>query len=656
MCSSDLFAQEKSSLTPREVADLKYVISSVISDDGSKVAYTVVEPADPEKENASMSSKLYLLDVSSGNSIPFVTQGSIRSIAFRPVYGKLTFISKRKGDDASSLYEISLDGGEARKIFEFETSIRGYSWSPDGKKVAFIANEPKEKKKPLLPYQPEVYEENITYSKAYVAEIEKGDAVEIKLKGNFHSIKWSPDGEKLAASISPTPLVDDKYMKQRIHILKSSDFSEISEVKHDAKLGSFVWSPNSDKLAVLAGADINDPTPGRLMLVDIKKGVELNLIPAFRGKFDNICWVDKENIHFIASEGVYTSLGTLTVANNALKRIINKGSMALTQFSVAKNGNMSLIGNTALYPSELHLLLADSTEPKRATVTNPWLSEKEFGRQEVITYKSRDSLELQGILIYPSVEPKKKKPPLLVVVHGGPESHYNNSWVTAYSRPGQMAATDGYMVFYPNYRGSTGKGVKFAKSSQGDPAGKEFDDIIDGIDYLIDKGLVDENKVGVTGGSYGGYATAWFATRYSKRFVAGVMFVGISNTLSAWGTGDIPNELYYVHFRKRVWEDYDLFLKRSPVYYVDSAKTPLLIMAGKEDPRVDPGQSYELYRHIKTRTATPVRLVLYPGEGHGNRNATARFDYSLRMMRWFDTYLMNKEKEMPINEIKDWRK
>jgi dipeptidyl aminopeptidase/acylaminoacyl peptidase len=187
--------------------------------------------------------------------------------------------------------------------------------------------------------------------------------------------------------------------------------------------------------------------------------------------------------------------------------------------------------------------------------------------------------------------------------------------------------------------------------ARGDPGGLEFDDIIDGVDYLIDNGTVDKNKVGVTGGSYGGYATAWMSTRHSERFAAGVMFVGISNNLSKWGTSDIPEEMFLVHSRKRIWDDYEFFLKRSPIYYADQAKTPLLILAGAGDTRVDPGQSKELYRHIKTRTETPVRLVLYPGEGHGNRNSTARFDYSLRMMRWFNLYLKEDSSILPDNEL-----
>jgi len=204
-----------------------------------------------------------------------------------------------------------------------------------------------------------------------------------------------------------------------------------------------------------------------------------------------------------------------------------------------------------------------------------------------------------------------------------------------------VAAARGYAVFYPNYRGSTGRGEAFAKSSQADLAGAEFDDIVDGVDALIERGLVDRDRVGVTGGSYGGYATAWMATRYTDRFAAGVMFVGISDNISKWGTSDIPEELYLVHARERIWEDYQGFLARSPIYHAGEAETPLLILHGAEDTRVHPSQSMEMYRHLKTRTDTPVRLVFYPGEGHGNRRATAQLDYNIRLMRWFDQFLMD---------------
>lgn len=237
-------------------------------------------------------------------------------------------------------------------------------------------------------------------------------------------------------------------------------------------------------------------------------------------------------------------------------------------------------------------------------------------------------------------------------MHGGPEAHYSNGWLTSYSRPAQTAAAEGYFVFYPNYRGSTGRGVEFAMLSQGRYAKEEFDDLVDGVDHLIEQGLVDGEKVGITGGSYGGYATAWGATYYSERFAAAVMFVGISEQISKFGTTDIPQEMNLVHSRAWPWQDWDLFEQSSPVRYADRAQTPILIMHGDSDPRVDPRQSEILYRFLTLQeNPPPARLVFYKGEGHGNSRAASRYDYSLRMMRWMNHYLKGPGGEPPAIRV-----
>ena len=640
-----LFAQE--GLTPLDIAKLEYVSTAVINKDGSKIAYTVVKQADPLKENASASLKLWIYDLATKTSIPFITQGSLRGVAFRPNHSTVTFLARRDGDSGTSLYEIPLSGGEALKIFEHTTSISSYEWAPDGKKIVFLAKEPSEKK-PSLPYEPIIYEENLSLTKAYISSLGE-ETKNIGLEGQCYSAHWSPDGSKLSISAAPTALVDDSYMKQVINILDAGSLNVINKVAHAGKLGSFIWSPDSKSLAMIAGADIHDPIAGRLFVVPANGGEPTNIIPDFLGKFESIEWADENSIRFIASEGVYNTVGTINANGKKLQRILDKTDVAYNSISTADNGVMALVGSSSEFQRELFVF--DGTNSTRITDSNPWLKDKKLGKQEIIKYKAKDGLEIEGIVILPTDYQKGTRYPLITVVHGGPESHYDNGWLTGYSMPGHMSAAEGFMIFYPNYRGSTGRGEKFAKSSQGDPGGLEFDDIIDGIDFLIDNGMVDKSKVGVTGGSYGGYATAWMSTRHTDRFAAGVMFVGISNNLSKWGTSDIPEEMFLVHSRKRIWDDYEFFLKRSPIYYADQSKTPLLILAGAGDTRVDPGQSKELYRHIKTRTETPVRLVLYPGEGHGNRKSTARFDYNLRMMRWFNIYLKGETGQMPETEL-----
>ncbi|KKK55597.1 hypothetical protein LCGC14_3072950, partial [marine sediment metagenome] len=278
---------------------------------------------------------------------------------------------------------------------------------------------------------------------------------------------------------------------------------------------------------------------------------------------------------------------------------------------------------------------------------NPWLEQVKLAPQEIVTYQARDGQKIEGLLIRPLGEEKGKRYPLVLIVHGGPEAHFQNGWITRYAEPGQMLAANGFAVFYPNYRGSTGRGVEFSMRGQSDYGGKEFDDLIDAVDHLVEIGLVDKDKVGVTGGSYGGFASAWCATRHSERFAASVMFVGISDNVSKVGTTDIPEEMYLVHHRKRLWEDWDYFIERSPIRHVEKNRTATLILHGEDDPRVHPSQSLELYRHLKTLGQAPVRLVWYPGEGHGNRRAASRLDYNLRMLRWMQHYLQGPGGKSP---------
>jgi dipeptidyl aminopeptidase/acylaminoacyl peptidase len=260
-------------------------------------------------------------------------------------------------------------------------------------------------------------------------------------------------------------------------------------------------------------------------------------------------------------------------------------------------------------------------------------------------------LELEGVLLHP-LQPGAGSPaPLLLMVHGGPESHDRNGWVTRYSRPGQVAAARGYAVLYPNYRGSTGYGVEFSKLGQSDAAGKEFDDLVDAVEHLADAGIADRDRVGITGGSYGGYATAWCATRYTDHFRAGVMFVGISNKITKALTTEIPLEDQLVHTRFDPWTRWQFSLERSPIYHVEKSRTALLIAAGTDDRRVHPSQSLQLYRALKLIGKTPVRYVRYPGEGHGNRKAAARDDYARRLMRWMDHFVKDRQSDLPPWEL-----
>lgn len=633
-------AQVKRSITPMDIASLKSIASATWSSDGSTIAYTLRVQSDPTVENKPARAELYLMNVSTGESTPYVTRGNVRLVSYRPGHNTITFLNKLESDKTTSLYQIGLSGGEASVLYKFDNSISSYQWSPDGKTLAFIANKPEEKAKSNLPYSPELYEQNLSVQKIYIVEPGAGTASEVAVDGHFSALEWSPDGKKLLCAKAPTSLVDDSYMAVSLVVIDLASMKISATIDHQGKMGDMQWSPDGNQIAFISGSNLNDPSAGSLFVVAATGGKPTILQKDWEGMFEQIIWHDAGNIHFMGSIGVESAYGIIKPDAKAKPTFqsIEKG-FNIIHFELASTGRALFIADRYNHPSELFIEANTPNAYKRMTDSNPFLADIEFAKQEVIRYKAKDGLEIEGILIRPLKEEAGKKYPLITIVHGGPEAHFNNGWLTGYSNPGQMGSAEGYASFYPNYRGSNGRGVAFSLTSQGDPAGKEFDDVVDGVDYLIGTGLVDASKVGVTGGSYGGYATGWLSTRYTDRFAAGVMFVGISDNVSKWGTTDIPNEEYLVHARKWVYEDYDFFLKRSPIYYAGQCKTPLLIMHGKEDPRVHPSQSMELYRHIKSRTQTPVELVFYPGEGHGNANSTARYDYNLRLMSWFDKYL-----------------
>lgn len=638
--SNTVYAQ---GITAEHIADIKTVTSSLISDDGKHIAYTVSIPADPLKVNQPNSNHLYVLNTESGISKPYYTTAEVSQIAFRPGKGTLTFLSRKSGDTTNAVYELDFTGGEATQLFSYNSNILGYSWSPDGSKILFTIMDRTEKPKTTLVYTPDFYEENFGQRKAFIYELNTPDnPLQLNVEGSVYMLTWSPDGSKIAVSAAPTSSVDDSYMKQAVKVVNASTRNIIASVDNQGKLGQIVWSPDGTKIALRAAKDLNDPTNGCVLIVSAQGGKPQIIDKDFLGKYEQIIWKEANTIHFLASEGIGSALGTIRPDGTKKQIIYSTKTHEVTSFSKTANNVFSFVASSPTHPAEV-FTMADkrNVTPQKRTDHNPWLAGLKLGKQEVITYKARDGqFDIEGILIYPLNYQQGTAVPLITVVHGGPESHYSNGWLTGYSNPGQASAARGYAVFYPNYRGSTGRGTEFTYSSQGDLAGKEFDDVVDGVDYLIAQGIADKNRIGVTGGSYGGYASAWMSTYYSDRFAAAVMFVGISNNLSKWGTSDIPEELYLVHSRSRIWDSWQKNLERSPVYYVDRSQTPLLIMHGSEDPRVHPAQSMELYRHIKVRKPeVPVRLIYYPGEGHGNRNSGSKYDYNLRMLQWFDTYL-----------------
>lgn len=457
--------------------------------------------------------------------------------------------------------------------------------------LAFEPEDAARKKEKDLGFDQYVFEKEWTPRRVYIYALGEGadEPRMLEIEGSAQRAAWSPAGDRLAVSVTPRQLVDDTIMFQRLRII-SPEGEELGRIENPGKLGEFEWSPNGEHLAFISGETLNDPSAGRLMLAGKDGGAMTDLLPDLMGHVRGIEWLRSSIVMYIAHEGVHARMGTVSTSGTSLPEVLGVGGPIWSDLSVGPTDRgVVLLASTPEHPTEVYRVFDNGErDPQRLTDSNPWLADVEFAKQEVVTYEARDGLEIEGLLVYPLDYEPGTRYPLILAVHGGPEAHYSNGWLTRYSLPAQPAAAKGYFMFFQNYRGSTGRGVEFSMLSQGRYAKEEFDDLVDGVDHLVDLGFVDKDKVGITGGSYGGYASAWGATYYSERFAAAVMFVGISEQISKFGTTDIPQEMFLVHSRAWPWQNWDLFEESSPVRYAERAQTPILIMHGDSDPRVDP--------------------------------------------------------------------
>jgi len=640
-------------MTPEDVARIEYTGTVAVSQDGNHIAYTRVHYPDVTRgeENGSADQQLFLADGAMNVRAYLPEDMSVSSIGFNPDGSMITFLYTDDGDDRA-LWGIPVNGGAYRKLAGVaDASVRDYAFSPDGSEVYLLVSAaPDENRESEAGdgFNSVVYEEEFRFNRMFVADA-SGDEVdaeprEIEVPGYVSSFDLSPNGETAMIVTAPSPLVDDSLTSQRVNLLNIGS-GDVTVVETPGKLGDVEFSPDSMSLSMVAGVDANDPAATTLHIVDVLTGDYFAVNEGAAEAVVDTEWMADGRLAAVVHVGAQSVLRFYSDTGEQLREYDPE---ALILTSIEQGGNRLVVeANSPEHPNELFAF--NGGEFTRWTNHNPWLSEIDFGEQRTYTFTATDGQQIEGVLITPVGGVPEGGAPTIFNVHGGPEAHDSNGWVTGYGSPGQVAAGRGYAVFLPNYRGSTAYGTAFSKAHSGNYTDPEFRDLTDAKAALVADGIADADRVGITGGSYGGYATAWSSTYNSEEFAAGVMFVGISNQISKVGTGDIPNEMYLVHARQWPWEDWQHFLEVSPIYYTDRADTPLLIMGGTADTRVDPGQSLELYRYIRLRRPdTPLRLVRYPGEGHGNAMAAARYDYNLRMMRWFDTYLMTGDRDADL--------
>lgn len=622
-----------------------------LSPDGDHIAYLVSRPRRLGDDQSGKNwSELYVLD-GKGNVRPFITGGNyLASLKWDAESRHLWFLAKLRGDEFFSLYQMPISGGEARKVVSHKNNVLGFNLDETGQKILFWAKQPfnSNKQENLKSEKTAwVFEEEVQNNHLWSFDLNHPAKEPIKLIGDRHIVfaQFVSDTQSIVLKSAPSGLIDDVIMRQSVELI-STKGQLLRRIEHQGKLDKIQVSPNGKSLAMIGSNDLHAPDFGELLIADLATGKSQNILQDFEGQVLDINWLSNRQIGFVAQIGT----GAIVARKRANRpansyKLLAKTSVIFTKLSASQKGDkIALLGHHPSYPAEVHWL----TDKKAVRVTdhNEWLKNTELAEQEVVKYQARDGLELEGVLVKP-LSPSEKPAPLIIFAHGGPEAHFSNGWLERYSHPAHYAATKGFYSFFPNYRGSTGKGTAFTKLGQKDYAGKEFQDLLDAKHHLVQEYAIDAKRVGITGVSYGGYAAAWGATAQSKQFAASVMLAGISNNISKFGTTDIPTEMIQVHALQYPWEDWQHYLTTSPIYYSDKHRTPLLIAHGLEDTRVHPAQSLEIYRHLKSRAQAPVRLVLYPDQGHGQGTIASQYDYSSRMMRWMEHFLIDSKTSLP---------
>lgn len=569
------------------------------------------------------------------------------NLAIRPGSRHVTFT--RPIDGRAQMLAIAIDGqGEPSRVAT-TPAIALAKWRADGKAFAFTSLDPVASTRAAAQkagFQQIVVDEDWRHLSLWVWEedpaLPEGRLRKVTEGRTVFDFEWAPDGNRIAIASAPRNLVDDSYMFQRLWLVDLTAGTTAPLADNPGKLGAFTWSPDGRRVAFISAEDRNDPHAGMLWIAEASTGRAHSATPMLLGMVQDLEWTDDLTITALVSHGTRTAIESLSPQRNdePAANLFGDGRLAITSFT--QNAEVIVaVGSRPDHGNEVFVANRKAPRhPIRLTDSNPWLAEVALGEQSVEVIGARDGLPIEGVLIKPLGWRAGRRHPFVIVVHGGPEAHFSNGWLTSYSNWGQLLAARGYVSWYPNYRASTGQGVEFCKLDHGDPMGREFEDHLDAIEHFAAQGLIDRDRVGIGGGSYGGYAAAWAATRHSRHFAAAVSFVPFVHIPTKWLTSDIPWEFYLVHYQEKwPWEQPGFLADRSPLTWAQDCRTPLLLLGGTADPRVHPSQPFMLYRAVKSATTTPVRYVQYPGEGHGNRTNVYQYDYALRTLQWFDSYL-----------------
>ncbi len=643
--------------SPEQCLKIKNITAVVPSPDGSKILYTVREAIMTE-DRSEYINQVWLCNSNGSNHVQ-LTKGDRNSSnpKWSPDGKWIAFTSSR--EMKTNLYVLPVDGGEAEKLTDVKTNVGNYEWSHDASMIAFTmidAAESKEEKNKKAKDDAYYMDEEVKQNRLFVLWLNKKDSagkyVQKKITKenyNVNAFDWSPDGKTIAYSHGKTPKVNDNVY---------SDISlvdiETGTIKAIATTGASetnpLFSPDGKLIAYYASTDpvdwsgakhakiysLADGKSWRLKATpDENGGIGANGIFGWTPDGKNVLWAEANktlaSVYFLSADGKNISEW-------------NKGSKDLIS-SITLNATGTQLGfvlqNTSQLP-EAYVSSLTNFAPVKITDINAAYAGKPLPKTEVVKWKSKDGREIEGLLTYPINYKAGNKVPFILNIHGGPAGVFVQNCVVANQGAYPLAAMAeaGYAVLRPNPRGSSGYGTDFRTANRNDWGGKDYEDVMAGVDHVIKMGVADETKMGVMGWSYGGFMSSWIVG-HSDRFKVASIGAPVVDLSHQNLTDDIEGFLPS-YFNSNPWDDWSKYDAHSPLRFVQNVKTPVMLQHGEADARVPFSNSVMFYNALRRRNV-PVRLLALPRQPHGPIEPRMVLKTMQSNIEWFEKFIGEKK-------------
>ncbi len=661
-----LIAQVSKDPSFEEVISLQTASNATISPNGSHILFTS-QTAD-WKENR-YDTELW---ISKDGLRPIQLTNNVKNSSSTPKWspdGKwIAFLSKRL--EKTQIQVIRSAGGESFQITNTKSNISNFEWSQDGLKIAFLQAEDKSKEEKeekekyggfavedvnyslnqlwIIDFNPEQFHKMLLPQQmkdSVFMEKSKPKLLIETAEFSVNNFKWSPDGQKIAFGHQPNPFIIS-FLKEDISIYDFSSKSYNVLVNNSSRDNFVDWAPDSK--TILYQSSLSDSTSNfylnrKLFSINIDGSKNRQLAKDFDENLSNIQW-NKNGIFGIAWQKTLRPLikihpkdGSTTILTSKPERIFS--------YSFSKDANK--IAYTGVNDDDLTEVYSNDYTLKKAKKITEFTKQIEHwsvAKSEVISWKSEDGAIIEGVLHKPEDYDANKKYPLLVIIHGGPTGISTPSATPSYVYPMIQWLNKGALILRPNYRGSAGYGEKFRSLNVENLGVGDAWDVLSGVQYLANMGIIDGDKVGSMGWSQGGYISA-FLTTNSDKFKAISVGAGISNWMTYYvGTDIHPFTRQYL--KATPWSNKSIYEKTSPMTNINNASTPTLIQHGEFDRRVPPANAYELFQGLQD-VGVETKLVIYKGFGHGITKPKERLAATWHNWQWFAKYIWEEEIVLP---------